>query len=226
MNLCVVVVDDEPSILEVATRYFDHAGFTVYTASDGMSGLNLARETHPDLVVLDVMLPGLDGWRVLEALRAESGVPVLMLTAKGEETDRLRGFESGADDYLVKPFSPRELVARARAILRRGQPVGERTSFGALEVEFADRRAHLAGEELALTPIEFGLLALLARHTGRLWSREDLLGRVWGVNFSGVDRVVDVHISSLRRKLGEAGGLIQTVRGEGYRFLEPPQAAL
>lgn len=220
-NPVVVVIDDEPSILEVARRYFEHAGFTVHTASDGLRGLNLARETRPDLVVLDVMLPGLDGWRVLEALRAESGVPVLMLTAKGEESERLRGLESGADDYLLKPFSPRELVARARAILRRGQPVGERASFGALEVEFTDRRVRLEGQELALTQIEFDLLALLARHAGRLWSREELLIRVWGVDFSGVDRVVDVHLSSLRRKLGALGGLIQTVRGEGYRFLEP-----
>ncbi len=221
----MVVVDDEQAILEVAKRYLEHAGFTVHTASDGLSGLKLALHERPDIVVLDVMLPGLDGWRVLEALRAESGVPVLMLTAKGEEADRLRGLESGADDYLVKPFSPRELVARAKAILRRGQPVGERARFGAFEVEFADRRVRLEGEELALTQIEFDLLALLSKHAGRLWSRDELLSHVWGADFVGVDRVVDVHISSLRRKLGAASVLIQTVRGEGYRFLEPPKGA-
>ena len=216
----VVVVDDEPSILEVSRRYFEHADFTVFTAEDGENGLRLVGEQHPDLVILDVMLPRLDGWHVLERLRAASSVPVLMLTAKGEEADRLRGLESGADDYLVKPFSPRELVARAKAILRRGQPIGERVRFGALEIEFNNRRVHLEGQEVTLTQTEFDLLAILARHAGRLWSRDELLERVWGADFSGVDRVVDVHVSSLRRKLGEAGAMIQTVRGEGYRFLE------
>ena len=215
----VVVIDDEPSILEVSQRYFEHAGFTVHTAVNGSSGLALVSEVQPDLVVLDVMLPGLNGFQVLETLRAESNTPVLMLTARGEEIDRLRGLESGADDYLVKPFSPRELVARAKAILRRGAPIGERLAYGDLELELTNRIVSLEGAELNLTQIEFDLLALLARSPGRLWAREELLERIWGADFAGVDRVVDVHLSSLRRKLGSAGAMIQTVRGVGYRFV-------
>ena len=142
-----------------------------------------------------------------------------MLTARGEEIDRLRGLESGADDYLVKPFSPRELVARTKAILRRGAPVGERLHYGSLELELTNRIVSLEGQELNLTQIEFDLLALLARSPGRLWAREELLERIWGADFAGVDRVVDVHLSSLRRKLGGAGVMIQTVRGIGYRFV-------
>ena len=218
-NPVVVVIDDEPSILEVSQRYFEHAGFTVYTAVNGSSGLALVRAIQPDLVVLDVMLPGLNGFRVLEMIRAESNTPVLMLTARGEEIDRLRGLESGADDYLVKPFSPRELVARTKAILRRGAPIGERLHYGSLELELTNRIVSLEGQELNLTQIEFDLLALLARSPGRLWAREELLERIWGADFAGVDRVVDVHLSSLRRKLGGAGVMIQTVRGIGYRFV-------
>ena len=218
-NPVVVVIDDEPSILEVSQRYFEHAGFTVYTAVNGSSGLALVRAIQPDLVVLDVMLPELNGFQVLEMIRAESNTPVLMLTARGEEIDRLRGLESGADDYLVKPFSPRELVARAKAILRRGAPVGERLHYGSLELELTNRIVSLEGQELNLTQIEFDLLALLARSPGRLWAREELLERIWGADFAGVDRVVDVHLSSLRRKLGGAGVMIQTVRGIGYRFV-------
>ena len=218
-NPVVVVIDDEPSILEVSQRYFEHAGFTVYTAVNGSSGLALVRAIQPDLVVLDVMLPELNGFQVLEMIRAESNTPVLMLTARGEETDRLRGLESGADDYLVKPFSPRELVARTKAILRRGAPVGERLHYGSLELELTNRIVSLEGQELNLTQIEFDLLALLARSPGRLWAREELLERIWGADFAGVDRVVDVHLSSLRRKLGGAGVMIQTVRGIGYRFV-------
>ena len=218
-NPVVVVIDDEPSILEVSQRYFEHAGFTVYTAVNGSSGLALVRAIQPDLVVLDVMLPELNGFQVLEMIRAESNTPVLMLTARGEEIDRLRGLESGADDYLVKPFSPRELVARTKAILRRGAPVGERLHYGSLELELTNRIVSLEGQELNLTQIEFDLLALLARSPGRLWAREELLERIWGADFAGVDRVVDVHLSSLRRKLGGAGVMIQTVRGIGYRFV-------
>ena len=218
-NPVVVVIDDEPSILEVSQRYFEHAGFTVYTAVNGSSGLALVRAIQPDLVVLDVMLPELNGFQVLEMIRAESNTPVLMLTARGEEIDRLRGLESGADDYLVKPFSPRELVARTKAILRRGAPIGERLHYGSLELELTNRIVSLEGQELNLTQIEFDLLALLARSPGRLWAREELLERIWGADFAGVDRVVDVHLSSLRRKLGGAGVMIQTVRGIGYRFV-------
>jgi DNA-binding response OmpR family regulator len=221
-NPVVVIIDDEPSILEVGQRYFEHAGFAVHTAVDGSAGLELVRRVQPNLVVLDVMLPGLNGFQVLELLRTESSTPVLMLTARGEEFDRLRGLESGADDYLVKPFSPRELVARAKAILRRGAPVGERLRYGDLELDLTNRAVLLEGEMLNLTQLEFDLLALLARAPGRLWAREELLERIWGADFAGVDRVVDVHLSSLRRKLGGASALIQTVRGVGYRFVVNP----
>ena len=220
----VLIVDDELSIREIARRYLEHAGFTVLEARDGLEGLTLARERQPDVIVLDVMLPKLDGWRVLEELRSnlplERRIPVLMLTARGDESDRLRGLESGAEDYLVKPFSPRELVARVKIMLRRGQTSDDRASFGALEMEYANRRVRLAGEELKLTQLEFDLLAALSRNAGRLWTRPELLERLWGGEFDGVDRVVDVHVSSLRRKLGEAGARIQTVRGGGYRFFD------
>jgi two-component system, OmpR family, alkaline phosphatase synthesis response regulator PhoP len=219
----VLIVDDEISILEIARRYLEHARFVVFEARDGLAGLNAARTQQPDVIVLDVMLPKLDGWRVLEELRfttLERRIPVLMLTARGEESDRLRGLESGADDYLLKPFSPRELVARIKNLLRRDQINDDRVHFGTLEIEFANRRASNNAEEIKLTPLEFELLVLFARHAGRLWSRAELLERLWGAAFDGVDRVVDVHVSGLRRKLGEAGGRIQTVRGSGYRFLD------
>ncbi len=222
----VLIVDDEPSIREIARRYLEHAGFVVLEARDGLEGLRLARDQQPDVIVLDVMLPKLNGWRVLEELRLNSSleqrIPVLMLTARGEESDRLRGLESGAVDYLVKPFSPRELVARIKIMLRRGQVPIERSSVGSLELEYVNRRVQLADEELKLTHLEFDLLSLFARNPGRLWSRPELLERLWGGEFDGVERVVDVHVSSLRRKLGEAGTRIQTVRGGGYRFVDGP----
>jgi two-component system, OmpR family, alkaline phosphatase synthesis response regulator PhoP len=219
----VLIVDDEIGILEIARRYLEHAGFMVLEARDGLTGLNLARTQQPDVIVLDVMLPKLDGWRVLEELRHstfERRIPVLMLTARSEESDRLRGLESGADDYLLKPFSPRELVARIKNLLRRDQVVVDRLRFGTLEIEFANRRVSNNAEDIKLTPLEFELLVLFAQNVGRLWSRVELLERLWGQDFDGVERVVDVHVSGLRRKLGEAGNRIQTVRGSGYRFLD------
>jgi two-component system, OmpR family, alkaline phosphatase synthesis response regulator PhoP len=220
----ILIIDDEPSILEIARRYLEHAGFVVLEAGDGLNGLRLAREHQLDAIVLDVMLPKIDGWRVLEELRSnaplQTRIPVLMLTARGEESDRLRGLESGADDYLVKPFSPRELVARVKIMLRHGQPIGERSSIGTLEFEYANRRVRLANEELNLTHLEFNLLALFFRNPGRLWSRSELLERLWNGEFDGVERVIDVHVSSLRRKLGETGARIKTVRGGGYRFFD------
>ena len=155
-EFAVLIVDDEPSIREIARRYLEHAGFKVLEAKDGLEGLSLARDWQPDVIVLDVMLPKLNGWQVLEELRSntplEHRIPVLMLTARGEESDRLRGLESGAEDYLVKPFSPRELVARIKIMLRRGQTSSERSSFGHLELEYMNRRVRLSGEELKLTP--------------------------------------------------------------------------
>jgi two-component system alkaline phosphatase synthesis response regulator PhoP len=215
---CVLVVDDEPAPREIAERYLAGAGWRVLTAEDGEAGLQLARDA--DAVVLDVMLPRLDGWRVLEALRRDSRVPVLMLSALGEETERLRGLEGGADDYLTKPFSPRELVARVRNLLRRGPVPGALTRIGALELDVDDRSATLEGRALELGRLEFDLLVTLAGNPGRLFTRTELLERLWGAGFEGVDRVVDVHLSNLRRKLGVAARQLKTVRGEGYRFVE------
>ena len=218
----VLIVDDAPSILEIAQRFLERDGFATLTASDGLSAIKLARERQPQLVVLDVMLPRLDGWAVLEALREESQVPVIMLTARGEESDRLRGLNCGADDYLVKPFSPLELTARVRAILRRGRPLGERLRVGDLEVDLEAQTVQLGGRSCDLSPTEFALLVTLAKHPGRLFSRDELLERVWGADYPGVLRVVDVHVSSLRRKLGDETNrvIVQTVHRRGYRLGE------
>ena len=218
----VLIVDDAPSILEIAQRFLERDGFATLTASDGLSAIKLARERQPQLVVLDVMLPRLDGWAVLEALREESQVPVIMLTARGEESDRLRGLNCGADDYLVKPFSPLELTARVRAILRRGPPLGERVRVGDLEVDLEAQTVQLGGRSCDLSPTEFALLVTLAKHPGRLFSRDELLERVWGADYPGVLRVVDVHVSSLRRKLGDETNrvIVQTVHRRGYRLGE------
>ncbi len=220
----ILIVDDEASILEVTRRYLEHAHFKVLEARDGLEGLRLAQTEQPDAIVLDVMLPKMDGWAVLEHLRRiaplERRIPILMLTAKGEEVERLRGLESGADDYVVKPFSPRELVARVKIMVRHGQTSPERSSFETLHLEYAHRQVFLADQELKLTALEFDLLALLCRNPGRLWSRSELLERLWAGEFAGIDRVVDIHISNLRRKLGAVGARIQTVRGSGYRFFE------
>lgn len=215
---CVLVVDDEPAQREIAERYLTGAGWQVLTAEDGEAGLRLARDA--DAVVLDVMLPRLDGWSVLEALRRDSRVPVLMLSALGEERERLRGLEGGADDYLTKPFSPRELVARVRNLLRRGPLPGALERIGALELDEDNRLARLDGKALDLGRLEFDLLVTLAGNPGRLFSRAELLERLWGAGFEGVDRVVDVHLSNLRRKLGDEARHFKTVRGEGYRFVE------
>ncbi len=217
----ILVVDDDPAIREVLVAYLAREGHEVLEAGDGEAALRQA--AGADLVVLDLMLPGLDGWRVAEALRArDPELPILMLTARGEEEERVRGFELGADDYVTKPFSPRELVARVRALLRRA---GHRDVlvYGGLEIRPGEHKVFLDGREVPLSKLEFDLLLVLAQHPGMAYSRERLLERVWGMDFFGVDRVVDVHIASLRKKLGddpEAPRFIETVRGVGYRFRE------
>jgi two-component system alkaline phosphatase synthesis response regulator PhoP len=204
----ILVVDDESTIVNTVRAYLELEGYTVYIASDGPAALKAARSWRPDLVVLDIMLPGLDGIEVLRRLRQESDVYVLMLTAKAEETDKLVGLSMGADDYLTKPFSPRELVARVKAILRRGR--GPET-----------RRAWKDDQLVELTPIEFDLLSALARHWGRVLSREQLIENVWGYDYYGDERVVDVHIGRIRKKLEDDPAnpvLIVTARSAGYRF--------
>jgi two-component system alkaline phosphatase synthesis response regulator PhoP len=219
-----LIVDDEPAILRTVEAYLEQEGYDVRTALDGPSALKAARAFQPDLIVLDIMLPGIDGLEVLRRLRQESDVYVLMLTAKADETDKVIGLTVGADDYLTKPFSPRELVARVKAVLRRGresslaEPV---LTFSGLRIEPDARRVFKGEEEVDLTPIEFDLLHALARHHGRVLSREQLIEQVWGPDYYGDERVVDVHIGRLRKKIEDdptQPGIIVTVHGIGYRF--------
>jgi two-component system alkaline phosphatase synthesis response regulator PhoP len=218
----VLVVDDEQSILDLVTSYLRREGYEVHTAMDGPAGLQAARTFQPDLIVLDVMLPGMDGIELLSRLRRESDVYVIMLTAKSEEMDKIVGLSVGADDYLTKPFSPRELVARVKAALRRlrGGTGTEDTSvlaFRHLRLDTGRRQVWVDDEPVELTTTEFDLLKALVEHRGMVLSREQLLQQVWGYDFYGEERVVDVHIGHIRQKLGD-GRFIVTVRGVGYRF--------
>jgi DNA-binding response OmpR family regulator len=221
----VLVIEDDLDIARVVRSYLERSGFEVEVARDGRTGLARALAAPPNLVVLDWMLPGMDGLEVLKGLRSVRALPVIMLTARTEESDRILGLEFGADDYVTKPFSPRELVARVRAVLRRSEAVstGAETTLerGLLRIDPAARRVTVAEEDVDLTAREFDLLHTLALHPGRVFRREELLERVWGSDFDGVDRVVDVHVSNLRRKLDRfaaTAGAIVTVRGVGYSF--------
>lgn len=222
MSATILVVDDETAVLELVTAYLAREGYDVLTARDGPSALELARSRRPDVVILDIMLPGLDGIQVLGRLRDEQDPYVILLTARSEETDKLVGLAVGADDYVTKPFSPRELAARVKAALRRLQPedVPRALVFAHLRLDPGAHRAWLDGEEMALTPTEFALLRVLAEHAGQALSREQILERLWGHDFYGEEHVVDVHVGNLRRKLG-GRDLIHTVRGVGYRFEDP-----
>ena len=224
MNELILVVDDEPKIVKLARDYLARSGFQVLTAADGTTALAQARHQRPDLVVLDLNLPGMDGLDVCRALRRESDVPIIMLTARLDEADRLIGLELGADDYITKPFSPRELVARVRAMLRRARGETQlRTTLrtGDLEIDLDRHRATRGGEPLPLTRIEFRLLALLAQSPGLTFTRDQLVERLHGVGYEGFDRSVDSHIKNLRRKLEPdpaAPRYVLTVYGVGYRF--------
>jgi len=222
----ILVVDDEQSIINLVTAYLRQEGYEVYTAMDGPAGLKAARSFRPDLVVLDVMLPGMDGIELLAQLRRESDVYVIMLTAKSEETDKIVGLSMGADDYLTKPFSPRELVARVKAALRRlragaGSVAAAVLPFRHVRIDAGSRQVWVNDELVSLTAVEFDLLRTLAEHRGLVLSREQLLERVWGYDFYGEERVVDVHIGHIRQKLGDDHS-IATVRGVGYRFEDEP----
>ena len=221
----ILLVDDERSILDLVTAFLRPEGYQVHTAMDGPSALKAARAFKPDLIVLDIMLPGMDGVEVLSQLRRESAVYVILLTAKAEETDKIVGLSVGADDYLTKPFSPRELVARIKAALRRmrsGQTLPDQAvlAFPHVRIDTGSRKVFVDERPVELTSIEFELLRALAEHAGRVLSREQLLERVWGHDYYGEIRVVDVHIGHIRRKLGD-DGFIATVRGAGYRFEDP-----
>jgi len=220
-NAKILVVDDEPSIVKLVTAYLEPEGYDVFTATDGPSGLKAARAFKPDLIVLDVMLPGMDGVEVLTQLRRESDVYVILLTAKTEETDRVIGLTIGADDYVTKPFSPRELVARIKSALRRLQnsqsDMDEVLSFKHVRIDVAARLVSVDDQPVELTALEFDLLKALAENRGRVLTREQLLEKVWGTTYFGEIRVVDVHLGHVRKKMG-IDGLISTVRGVGYRF--------
>ncbi len=231
----ILVVDDEMPFLESLRFSLERQGYHVLTASDGLSGLRIARAEKPDLIILDVMLPGMDGFKVCQALRRDSDVPVIMLTARDDETDKVVGLELGADDYVTKPFGLRELLARVRAVLRRREgltdgatadadgviPRTEGMTFANLVVSPQERRVLLNGEEVPLRPREFDLLTYLVRNRGIALSRQQLLDNVWGIDYYGDPRTVDVHMRQLREKIEAEPATptrLVTVRGHGYRF--------
>jgi two-component system alkaline phosphatase synthesis response regulator PhoP len=226
MNEAVLIVDDEPKIVQQARDYLERGGYRVFAAGEGSAALAAARHERPDLVVLDLNLPGMDGLDVCRALRRESDVPIIMLTARVEETDRLIGLELGADDYITKPFSPRELVARVRAVLRRvrgGVRQPGRIRAGELEIDLQGHRVTRAGEPVHLTRTEFNLLATLAQHPGQTFTRAQLLDRLHGYAYEGYDRSVDAHVKNLRRKLEPDPAeprYVLTVYGIGYKFAD------
>jgi len=222
----VLVVDDEPRIVELARDYLEHAGFAVMTAADGPSALAAARLRKPDVMVLDLGLPGMDGLDVARALRRESDVPIVILTARDDEFDRILGLEIGADDYVIKPFSPRELVARIRAILRRVDRQNEpndRIEVAGVSIEISRMKVEVAGRIVELTPTEFQLLLTLARQPGRIFTRSQLLDAIHGLSFESYERAIDAHVKNLRRKLEPDPSrprFVLTVYGVGYRFAE------
>jgi two-component system response regulator ResD len=243
MSQKILVIEDEEGIIHLLNLYLRDAGYTVVVAKDGPDGLALHAREQPDLVLLDIMLPALDGFEVCRRIRAWSNTPILMLTARGDEDDRIQGLELGADDYLVKPFSPRELVSRVRAILRRVQssqdnshvqdspankPALEKHAllFSGLSVDIPARRVEVKGIEIMLTPTEFDLLALLAQSPGRVFTREVLMNKIWGYDYYGDGHIIDVHISALRKKIEAQSDYryIKTVWRVGYKFEVAPRA--
>lgn len=226
----ILIVEDEENILEALRYNLEREGYDVYTAVDGEEGLNLARRTKPDLVILDVMLPKMDGFEVCRILRGETDVPIIMLTARGEEVDRVVGLEMGADDYVTKPFSTREFTVRVRNMLRRSKLSanvksssvgGDVLVAGDLEVDLASHVVRRNGAVVELKPREFDLLALLVKNPGRAFSRDQMLEQLWGHNYYGDSRTVDVHVRWLREKIEPDPGKprrLVTVRGVGYRF--------
>jgi DNA-binding response OmpR family regulator len=218
----LLLVEDDPSIGALVTAYLEQTGYRVAWARSGEEALSIFESLRPRLVILDIGLPGQDGFDVCRELRARSPVPVLMLTARDEEVDRVAGLEVGADDYVTKPFSPRELAARVKAVLRRAEPAPQRTrlELGDVVLDPDAREVTVAGEPIELTGKEFDLLAYLLENAGIVVSRDQLLDRVWGMSYAGGTRTVDVHVAQLRRKLGRPEA-IRTFRGSGYKAVRP-----
>ncbi len=222
----ILIVEDDEDILQLIKYNLENAGFDTITASDGLEALNKARRHMPDMILLDLMLPGMDGFEICKELKRGSEtarIPILMLTARGEEVDRIVGLELGADDYVVKPFSPREIILRVRAVLRRNkgeEDIRQSWRHDGLCVDMEAHRAEIEGQELQLTATEFKLLSELIRNPGRVLTRDQLLNTVWGYEFEGYARTVDTHVRRLRQKLGGYARLVETVRGVGYRFKE------
>lgn len=223
----ILVIEDERDLLELISFNLEKEGYRVMTAMDGASGLETARNSLPDLILLDLMLPGMTGIEICKILKRNektSKTPIIMLTAKGEEIDRVVGFEVGADDYVVKPFSNRELMLRVKAVLRRrdqDKPAEKIIMMGSVSIDTSRHTVTCGGEEIILTTTEFKLLVNLAERPGRVQSRDVLLKNVWGYNYIGDTRTVDTHITRLRTKLGDAGDMIKTVRGFGYKMEAP-----
>ena len=223
----MLIVDDEEKIRAVVREYAEFEEFEVTEARDGMEAVALCRENDYDIIIMDVMMPRLDGYSACKEIRKQKDVPIIMLSARGEEYDKLFGFETGIDDYVVKPFSPRELVARVRAVLNRTMPrpteAADTMTFGELTIDTASHTVRVSGEEVALTPKEFDLLVFLASNKGIALSREKILQKVWNYDYFGEDRTVDTHVKMLRGHLGKCRSYIATVWGIGYKF--DPDAA-
>jgi len=231
MSRTILVVDDEPRIVELARDYLEHAGFRVITANDGRAALDVARHHRPDLIVLDLGLPGLDGLDVTRELRRDGSIPIVMVTARDDELDKLLGLELGADDYLTKPFSPRELVARVKAVLRRTESAGtpsEVLRSGGLTIDVPRHRVEVDGRIVELTPTEFELLLALARQPGRILTRSQLLDAIHGIAYEAYERAIDSHVKNLRRKLEPEPSTpryVLTVHGVGYRLADERDGA-
>lgn len=229
MASTILIVDDEPAICELLAFNLNKAGYSTLEADNGNRALELAKSNKPDLIILDLMLPGIDGievCRILKGQQPTAGIPIIMLTAKNDEVDKIIGLELGADDYMTKPFSPRELVARVKAVLRRSQKeslLDGQLVIGNLKINFTSYEVYLDKEKLELTPKEYELLKLFVTNSGRAYTREQLLEKVWGYEYFGDTRTVDVHVRHLRAKLSKdpkVADAIETVRGVGYRFSE------
>lgn len=215
----LLVVDDEQKIREIISKYAQFEGYSVEEAPDGMTAIEMFKEKDYDLIILDVMMPDLDGFSVCRELRKNSRTPVIMLSARGEEYDRIHGFEVGIDDYVIKPFSPKELMLRVSAVLKRTNSISDDVyEYKGLKVDLAGRIVYIDGKKTDLTPKEYDLLFYLIKNKGIALTREKLISNVWGYDFFGDDRTLDTHIKLLRKNLGEYAGLIVTLRGVGYRF--------